>query len=109
MSDSVKIARETARKKLEPLARAVGIDTPTSMRERLARALHRFQVGSGHAEPDTPWQSFMDDVDTLLEELREPSEGMTVAGHCVVQQQREIVMADDVWRAMIQHIRDGGS
>ena len=90
-------------------------DTPPSIRQRLARALMQHDVetlADWTMQPvdfDLEWRarksSYLAQVDAILSELQEPSEGMLDA------LRREISnpgIRRDVWRKAIQHIRDGG-
>lgn len=77
-----------------------------SIRDRLAR---RLAVRDPAVQPwldmsNVARNRFRHDVDTILSELMEPSEGMIDAA-------RKWAVSDDgpgFWQAMIQYIRDGG-
>lgn len=100
------------------------ITEPTqSIRERLAQALWDYDenanaasdVYDGRYRPE-PWGSQPEHyqaesyakVDAILSELMEPSEGMVDAGAPMHPTKADDDRAIEVWRAMIQHIRDGG-
>ena len=87
-------------------------DTPPSILERLARAA--CDVATGGRMPDPDWHPFLSIADAILTELQEPSEGMQDAGTQVTYAHRNSWPSGAcpeamIFRAMIQHIRDGGS
>lgn len=99
-------------------------DTPPSMRERLQRLLAGLYWNKALQGPlgnawitraefiETRWTEFADDADAILTELQEPSEWMSKAGDAVqwdeVMNEWAAMDAAAIWRAMIQHIKDGG-
>lgn len=106
--------------------------TAPSVKERLARAVipkmdcaARYDPGPKSCKPDQ-WElcgCATDVVDAILAELAEPSEGMRTKGHAAgvkpsflwerLTHEQALELATEylpaAYRAMIQHIQDGGS
>lgn len=117
MSDDDTIISPTADTELIEHTDTHLTDTLTSMKERLQRVLagqywdHALKGPLGNAWisrdefVETRWPEFAGDADAVLSELQEPSEGMLGAGGAA---DTDDFSLEQPWRAIIQHIRDGG-
>ena len=86
-----------------------------SVRERLARVIagQRYDASNEYGVHESRddhvnrcWDFYLDEVDAILAELAEPTEGMVIAGTNEIH----ILELDarDAYRAMIHYIRSGG-
>ena len=102
-----------------PITKNVLHETETPIRERLARRFCERRLPAMNLTNEARERLIQQgmyqaqaDVDAILAELAEPSEGMERAAERATtgtldRQLRPLCISH--WRAMIQHIRDGGS
>lgn len=95
-------------------------DIPTSMRERLARAAadatYDKNVETGFWPDDVEidkqdyqdqiWSDYLNEIDAILAELAEPTEGMKMA--VLEALKRRELDPGGIWSVMIQYIREEG-